>query len=51
MAYTKSQIEEKIEFYTSKIESFKIKSPKNTHNLSVYENLLSFWVGQLEKIS
>lgn len=46
MSYTKDQIEERIKFYTEKIENFKIKSPGNKHNLSVYENLLKFWENQ-----
>ncbi len=51
MSYTKNQCEERINFYTQKIESFKVKSPKNIHNISVYENLLKFWAGQLSKIN
>lgn len=51
MSYTKDQVEEKIKFYTDKIEYFRVKSPKNLHNISVYENLLKFWTGQLSKIN
>lgn len=47
MQYTKTQIEERIQFYTNKIES--IKTNKQ-NNLSVYQNLLNFWIAQLSKL-
>jgi len=48
--YTKSQCEERIEFYTDKINHFKEKSPENLHNISVYEKLREFWINQLKKL-
>lgn len=44
--YTKEQIEERISFYTEKLERSKIKNLNNLHNISVYENLLKFWINQ-----
>lgn len=50
MQYTKPQCEERINFYTDKINNFKEKSPGNLHNISVYEKLRQFWTNQLKKI-
>lgn len=44
--YTKEQIEERIQFYSEKLERAKIKTPSNFHNISVYEKLLRFWENQ-----
>lgn len=50
LQYTKSKCEERIKYYTDKIDYFKLKSPLNIHNISVYENLLNFWINQLKKL-
>lgn len=44
--YTKEQIEERIQFYTEKLESAKVKNPSNLNNISVYENMLKFWTNK-----